>query len=95
MYLELFHGRNHPDERLEDWGFQGPVVGPFTNAHVTYNVHIKLWHERLQKTFEVPIHDDMVELNGKYYGDWVFLPSCPAEYKDRKVSLQKSGFIEF
>jgi hypothetical protein len=29
VYLELYHGRHSPDENLDDWGFEGPVLGPF------------------------------------------------------------------
>ena len=29
VYLHLFHGRAEPDQSLDDWGEQGPVLGPF------------------------------------------------------------------
>ena len=35
-YLSLFHGRNYPEEKLEDWGFQGPLVGGIESMHITY-----------------------------------------------------------
>lgn len=95
MYLELFHGRNDPNEHMDDWGFQGPVIGPFSNAHVTYNTHIKLWSERLKRTYEVVFDGDMVHYDGKWYGDWVFLPSCPKAFKDRKVTLAQSKLTVF
>ena len=42
VYIELFHGRNDPDQEMEDWGVPGPVFGPFRFAHTTYSDHIKL-----------------------------------------------------
>jgi hypothetical protein len=90
MYLELFHGRNDPNEDMEDWGFEGPVIGPFTNAHITYNTHIKLWSKRLNKTFKVTFHGDMIEYDGKWFGDWAFLSSCSERIKDRKITLTQS-----
>ena len=95
MYLELFHGRNFPDEHLDDWGFEGPIIGPFDNAHGTYTTHMKLWSERLQATYEVPFHDDMIEYDGKYFGDWVLLPTCPKELRHRRVSLKRSKLEVF
>lgn len=26
MKLRLYHGRNSPDERMDDWGFDGPIL---------------------------------------------------------------------
>lgn len=42
MYLRLFHGRNSPDEQLDDWGFEGPEIGPLQYAHTTYASDVKL-----------------------------------------------------
>lgn len=36
MYLQLLHGRNHPDEEMNDWGFNGPLLGPLDWARFTY-----------------------------------------------------------
>jgi hypothetical protein len=35
MYLHLWHGRKEPDERLNDWGFDGPCLGPLREATFT------------------------------------------------------------
>ncbi|WOF44313.1 hypothetical protein KNJ79_05120 [Sphingopyxis indica] len=42
VYLHLFHGRNAPDEQLDDWGFDGPTIGPLEYVHVTYMCDIKI-----------------------------------------------------
>lgn len=41
VYLKLFHGRNAVDEELDDWGFDGPEIGPLEYVHVTYMCDIK------------------------------------------------------
>jgi hypothetical protein len=40
LYLHLYHGRKDPDENLEDWGSEGPVIGPLAYVHTTYTL---LW----------------------------------------------------
>ena len=42
MKLNLFHGRNDPDEEMNDWGFQGPVLGGVEFVHITYTHHIRV-----------------------------------------------------
>lgn len=42
VYLHLFHGRSEPDQSLDDWGEDGPILGPFEFAHVTYGEEINL-----------------------------------------------------
>lgn len=41
VYLHLYHGRKTVDESLEDWGFDGPLIGPLENLHVTYLTHLR------------------------------------------------------
>src|SRR6266540_2029269 len=42
LYLALFHGRKTPDEDMEDWGFDGPMIGPLSYVHTTYRSHLWL-----------------------------------------------------
>ena len=68
VYIRLFHGRNSVDEILEDWGFDGPTLGPFPYVHTTYAWDIK-WADTngLQ---HVTLVDEMFPWEGKFYGDW-------------------------
>ena len=74
MYLTMTHGRNHPAEQLHTWGFRGPWIGPLEYFHVTYcsTVNIGVIHEgqslNLHDTMQIV--DDLLEFQGKYYGDW-------------------------
>lgn len=41
LYLSLFHGRKSIDEQLDDWGFDGPTIGPLEYVQVTYMCDVK------------------------------------------------------
>lgn len=45
MYLGLFHGRDTPEEELDNWGFNGPMIGPLKYVHTTYAAEMKLKFE--------------------------------------------------
>lgn len=36
LYMHLFHGRDTDAEDMNDWGFDGPYLGPLTRIHVAY-----------------------------------------------------------
>jgi hypothetical protein len=70
--IRLFHGRRNPKEELEDWGEDGPVLGPFDGIHSTYLHHIR---PVVQGDSEVDLEivEDMLYYDGVYYGDWTVL----------------------
>ncbi|MHA3790562.1 hypothetical protein [Sphingomonas sp. YL-JM2C] len=41
LYLRLLHGRTDPAADIEDWGAEGPVLGPFAYIHTTYMCDVK------------------------------------------------------
>jgi len=64
IYIELFHGRRTVDEELDNWGFEGPVIGPFPFFHLTYGFHAKMEKEEL-----VIGENDLVLYKGAFYED--------------------------
>lgn len=91
MYLGLMHGRFKPEDELNDWGFNGPIIGPLLYCHVTYcaTVNIKFTSIGVAKRHgcndvepgidePLKISADLMFYRGKYYGDWsVFIaPDC-------------------
>lgn len=69
VYLELFHGRKSVDEQLNDWGSQGPILGPFKYVHTTYATDIKI--ETVDGVDGVPrLNNELLYYDGTYYGDW-------------------------
>ncbi|AOH85601.1 hypothetical protein AWL63_18330 [Sphingomonas panacis] len=41
LYLRLYHGRRDPAEQLEDWGSEGPIIGPLAFVQTTYMCDVK------------------------------------------------------
>lgn len=82
LYLALFHGRNSRDEQMDDWGFEGPIIGPLEWVHTTYAAHLRLkfTSEEDEKRYfaealgpdahDFFIDGDMIAYAGKFYGDW-------------------------
>ena len=69
LYLKLFHGRNDPAQDMDDWGFDGPVFGPYDFIHTTYACHLKMGRND-GDIDNLRIVGDMVFYAGNYYGDW-------------------------
>lgn len=69
VYLELFHGRRKKKEKLQDWGEDGPILGPFEYVHTTYGCHVHCG-DKDNDNIDLMIHDGMVYYGGMYYGDW-------------------------
>lgn len=64
--LRLFHGRDDPEANLDDWGFDGPVLGPIDAVQFTYGSIVLYIHP---DRFELPRVDDLLLYGGKLYGD--------------------------
>ena len=65
LSVKLFHGRNDPDEDMDDWGFDGPCLGPIEGVRLTYGNVALLVDDRI----ELPMVDYVILYDGKYYGD--------------------------
>lgn len=80
IYLLLIHGRSPYDQELEDWGSDGPWIGPIKWFHCTYLKTFSLGFmngDEYLATAPVngipaPIYffEDMIYFDGIYYGDW-------------------------
>ena len=82
MFLHLYHGRNAPEELLEDWGFDGPHIGPLELFHTTYRDSCVIGFVDMKTTLKflpypqmgiihpLNIVEDCIEWKGKFYGDW-------------------------
>lgn len=67
VYLKLLHGRNSPDENLDEWGFQGPTFGPLDWFHITYLQTYRFGRDHFE--MELAVTDDLFVWDAKYYGD--------------------------
>jgi hypothetical protein len=69
LYLRLFHGRLDKNADMDDWGLDGPVLGPLRCVHVTYMCDIFIGDE-----FEnLLVEGDLVVYKDVYYGDWTVI----------------------
>lgn len=73
MYLKLFHGRTNPDEEMDDWGIDGPIIGPAYISWTYGAVRFNMEH--------LIMLDSMIYFNGIYYGDFEIL-----DQQDPRVS---------
>lgn len=90
VYLNLFHGRTDPDQDMEDWGTEGPTLGPLNYVHLTYmsSVRIGCDAEVASRFFKgenepwLEQREDMILYDGVYYGDF----SISSDSKDHELS---------
>ena len=78
LYLDCFHGRYLVKQDMDDWGFQGPRIGPLKWVHLTYASDVKIAFENEEdaKAFGcdqfmtmIDFVDGLFPFGGAYYGD--------------------------
>jgi hypothetical protein len=91
MYLRLYHGRKDPDETMDDWGTDGPMIG---NVGIgwTYGA-LKLHGD--DDFISLPLHGDMILFDGCYYGDFEVIEKYDFrkdwnEYRNKVISFEKA-----
>jgi len=70
VYLRLFHGRTDPAQQMDDWGSDGPILGPYLFCHTTYSCHLKLGRPDGGCDELHIAATDLLYYGGVYYGDW-------------------------
>jgi hypothetical protein len=70
VYLKLLHGRLDPNQDMQDWGFNGPVLGPFEAVHITYRDELRCLGDSEPSELILRYTEDMLTYEGKYYGDF-------------------------
>lgn len=80
MYLKLMHGRLDPEQDMDEFGFDGPWIGPLDQFTVVYNNYIQMFFQDGSETgpFDsvdgsLHICDDLMHYKGAYYGDWAIV----------------------
>lgn len=94
IYIRLFHGRKNPNQEMDDWGFDGPVFGPYSGIHGVYCNYIHLTKNDGNRD-SLKVHEDLVYYDNCYYGDWCILtePSMKdktAVFQQNKAELPKT-----
>lgn len=86
LNLYLIHGRKTPDESLDDWGFDGPVLKNCIGVHSTYGEIRAIfatpqdalkaktltgWEEgHDDNELMIKFHEDVIHTTTGYFGDW-------------------------
>lgn len=80
LYLGLFHGRKSRMEKMEGWGFDGPMIGPLNWFHTTYTATLIVSFESGEDALRyfgtedsehfLELDGDMISFQGSLYGDW-------------------------
>lgn len=94
-YLALFHGRDDATIEMDDWGFNGPMIGPIIGFHVTYADHIRVGFNTVQEAIKFFPHaddnwvdlefvNDCLKYEGKFYGDYTVHPHQQTRFDDEK-----------
>lgn len=74
LLLKLFNGYNHLEDKLEDWGAEGPIICGFENVQITYLTHLKLLSKG-NTPFFIPLIDGHgIFYDWVYYGDFLLIP---------------------
>ena len=88
LYIRLFHGRTDPKQDMDDWGSDGPILGPYKFAHTTYHCCLKLGKPDGGCDELYIVGPDMVFYDGMYYGDW-------SVFTDETLKKGEFGTIPF
>lgn len=80
IYLKLSHGRTPCDLDMDDWGDDGPWIGPIDWIHFTYQTEFQIgfvndkeyWSGSAASLPPSPLyfHNDCIYLDGIHYGQW-------------------------
>ena len=90
FYIHLFHGRKHPNQDMEDWGYDGPTIGPFASIHITYLNHWRLQPVGSDEWYDVFFDEDTLHYEDDWYGDWsinVEPPATPIPFEPARFHI--------
>ncbi|SEG42494.1 hypothetical protein SAMN02746093_02904 [Legionella quinlivanii DSM 21216] len=84
MKIRLYHGRNNPEQEMDDWGFEGVTLDGVEGIIWTYGVpRVYFVNENALQTakdltgwdalgdgLEMHVFEDLIKTNGGFFGDW-------------------------
>jgi hypothetical protein len=68
LFVDLFHGRDHLDQDMQDWGYHGPVLGPFCAVQNTYGVEYKCFTAE-GALITLPYAEGCIAYDASFYGE--------------------------
>lgn len=84
MKIRLYHGRNNPEQEMDDWGFEGPILNDvdgivwtygmarvfFTNDSALEKAKELTGWELIGDALEMCNYDNLIETKEGFFGDW-------------------------
>ena len=98
MYLHLFHGRTDPEEDMDTWGTDGPVL-KIEGFHLTYGnvMHVGVPdHIGYDEWLDMDLDHEtgLVYYNGVYYGDFsIFATGTDPDLEARAIDIVPEATI--
>lgn len=97
LYIDFFHGYSHTDDVLDDWGFKGPILGPFKKINIDsiFNIFEGLTIKivALSKEINIPVcnYYGAIPIIGSYFclTDIINEKQFNKEKEDRIEKTQK------
>ena len=86
-YLKLFHGRQRPEDRLEDEARPGPIFGPWPYFLSVGGTEIHFDHDACILT----LVNDLVYYDGLFYADWSVFEGPPGDEYQHLLTDLRSG----
>jgi hypothetical protein len=84
--IQPLHGRTNPDQDMNEMGYSGPVIRDVKAIHATYQTHFNVYFRSAEaaqaaqvltgwewwdtNALEMRFLDDLLIVDGEYYGDW-------------------------
>lgn len=99
MYLQFTFGRTDPDGDAMD--LVSEVIGPIDWFQGTYLTMLRLGKSDVDygNAYELSLTNDMVAIEGVYYGDFNLIKKCPNYARGKvvtfKQAIQKGWFTSF
>jgi hypothetical protein len=90
VYLKLFHGRKKVTQNLNDWGHDGPMIGPLAYVHGTYQHHLAVENEDGVGEGCIEYVDDCLYYDGYYYGDFTVVDNHRQGWKAKRFDPAKA-----
>lgn len=84
MKIRLYHGRNSPEQKINGWGFDGPILNNVEGIVFTYGIPRVFFDNELaleearkltgweyhDDGLEMRVFDEFIETKDGFFGDW-------------------------
>jgi hypothetical protein len=80
-YISFFNGRNNIDEEIENWGYQGPLLGPLMVSFTEGKLRFDGYDNEQAELYTTP-DGKLCIIDGKYYEDFEILTTTDPQTQE-------------